>query len=367
MSELGCGYTQAYVFERGGVTQLGELTFTGVEWERVLDDTSNASLDIQGIAGAKGEACCRLLNGVYPWEHELHIYRDKARVWLGAITQINFAKDSAKVSARDLSVWLDKRLLHQSHSYANTDLSTIYQAFFDDAMAPDTSPNFTLSISPCGVTGDRTTWAGAHRNAGHDMGELSRTGIDWTVIKRTMLAGGLVVPTTASAQLWDEHFAEQPNILVDGLSQATRIVTRGGGGGLTGDIIEGEAPSPAWPDIVPPYPALTTAQTQFGLVERVVKEPNIGDVASANVNAQQRLNLLQNSPIVISGGRLNPTAPVDESTLIPGALFNIRLSNACVPVLGNYRVQKVNFKAGGGDETVDITFQPQGTEDSGDV
>lgn len=51
---LGCGHYEAMIFERGGRVLVGELPWTQINWQRVLNETSTASVD--GVTGHEARA-----------------------------------------------------------------------------------------------------------------------------------------------------------------------------------------------------------------------------------------------------------------------------------------------------------------------
>src|SRR4029077_11043857 len=120
-NRLGCGDARAEVWTRGGGSRVIALPqITGVEWNRVRSDTSLGSVTMDGVAIAADPSCCAILNTVRPWKHELHIYRDDKRVWLGPINEIDLNGPVLTIKARDNSAWLDKRFIHFTHQWGGT-------------------------------------------------------------------------------------------------------------------------------------------------------------------------------------------------------------------------------------------------------
>src|SRR5690625_5581383 len=78
---LGCGTHRAAIFDRCESIKVADLddVISG-EWERLLDNASQATVEV----GRNGD-CCRALDQIVPWRHELVIWRDDEQVWSGPL------------------------------------------------------------------------------------------------------------------------------------------------------------------------------------------------------------------------------------------------------------------------------------------
>lgn len=347
---LGCGVYEIGVFERGGATMIGSLPFDSLAWARDLDAVSEATLQITGISGA-GAACCALLGSIKPWQHELAMYRDGTRVWAGPITTIDVLGEVATISARDVMQWMWIRRLRHDHAFVATDLATIFQAYVTDALTLDNSMGLVVVPTPTGVTGDRSVLALQHMIAGDQLDELSRTGVDWTTIDRSVFVGGTVtpypLPPTGRLVLIDDSFQTPPRVTTDGMQMATDWVVRGAGGGDGPDPVFGEAGG---------------LSATFGLVDRVETNEEILDSPSAAAQAASRLALTGGGATVVSEGILSPDAGVTIDQLVPGLPVELRLVNPCLQILVDYRLASVKVTAGATqDEQVTLSFQPLGS------
>lgn len=198
--KLGCGVARAEIWTRGGGARVVDLPgVNAAEWDRMLSDTSQGAVKLDAQAVSSNAECCELLQSVEAWEHELHVYRDGAREWLGAITEIELDGSTLTIKARDLSVWYDRRFVHSTHIYGgqgvgqgDTDTSIIFSDLVTDAMAPDTSPNITLAPGQVsGVFAQGNYTPGAFLTVGPLIRDLAKGSIDWHVIRRTLaFAGG---------------------------------------------------------------------------------------------------------------------------------------------------------------------------------
>lgn len=324
--------------------------WTQIQYSRVLDDTSQATVEADGTCDAS-------LEGVRSWEHEIAIIRDGVQVWVGPVFQPagnpNNLPDQMTINARDLTAWWDHRLIHQDHDYTSTptDLATILQTLSEDAMAPDNSPGLFVTSTPCGILGTPQILAVQYQIAGQQIRTLSSSGVDWTCVARDVLCGGAVVPAPPITPTFtDEHFVAPPTVTSDGSVQANSWIVTGSGNGVAGATIVGAA----GPD--------TTAMMKDGLLESVDQDTTIQDNTTAQSAAQSRL-LLTSAPITVTNAQLNPDAPFPMSVLIPGATCYLNLTETTIPAVGQFRLQgfQVTFTSGEGQiEQVKLAFQPVG-------
>lgn len=343
---LGCGVHRVYIRERGGGDILGEIDYTSLSYSRRLDDMSDGTVTI-GADGLSNEACCRALAGVQSWKHELEIYRDDDPVpaWVGPIVEIAWGRSQVSLQARDLFAWFERRVLPFGREFVLTDLGTIFQQYVNDALSGDTSPNINVEVSPVGILGDRFNDPTEFRRAADELRELARSGVDFTMIGRTMQVGGEEVPTSSVGILIDEYFTDV-TLTEKGLETATEVIVVGAQD----------------PDIgVPIFGSAGGVELDLGLIQAVHSESSILDENSAAFAAQGRLLMLNPPPSYVEG-TLSQDAPIGFSDLIPGAHADLRLRLACKDVDDDFRLQGVgvNASAESGQETVQLTFIPLG-------
>jgi len=345
---LGCGVYEAYIQPRGGTREKTPFPWSQIGWARVLDDTSQASVEADGTCGIPD-------GDIRSWRDEISLIRDGEQVWVGPVYQPvgnpNQLPNQLRAAARDLTAWWDHRLIHQDHDYTGnpTDLATILQTLSDDAMAPDNTPGLFVTATLCGVLGQPQILAAQYQMAGQQIRTLTNSGVDWTCVNRDVLCGGSVVPTGAITPTFtDEHFVTVPTVTVDGSVQANRVIVTGAGTGVAGSTVVGAA----GPD--------TALAMEDGLLEQVVQDTSIQDNTTAASAASSRL-MLTKAAVTVTNAQLDPSAPFPISVLVPGATCYLDLAKTVIPVSGQFRLGglQVTMQVGGIEQVV-ANFQPVG-------
>jgi hypothetical protein len=359
LAKLGCGHYEAALFERGGRRMLGMIPWTSLSWGRDYCATSQAEYALNGVAGA-GEECCGLLALAKPWKHELHIFRDNRTVWSGPLVQKRIAADTASLVARDLTAWWDRRRIHHTHDFSGNpssdnpyggefvDLAIMFQAYSDDGMSVDNTPGLCVTLTPTGVLAERNVLARSHIMVGDILRELTRAGINWTVVNRTVYAA---VPPLMLPTLTDDSFVQPPTVVTDGLQQENDAGVRGAGTAANGDALWAAAVDA--PSVV-----------EFGRLEKATTEAGLENIIDVRAAAAERLAVLKEPVSSIEEGTLDPETGVLIADLVPGALVPVRLIRTCDPVLDTYRLTGLRVQVAasetGATEDVGVTFQPVG-------
>lgn len=347
---LGCGEYTVYLQERGG-RRLAQLPWERIDFGRRLDEVSDASVDIPVEGIADDDECCFWLSQVNPWEHEVSIYRDGAEEWVGPVIEPVFSRDTVTLAARDLFVWFEKRLLPLGRQFVAVDIGEIFQQYVEDVLALD-DPGITVNAQRVGIVGDRTNDPTEFRRAADELRELARSGIDWTMVRRTMEVGGEEVPTESVADLIDDAF-NALELRIGGGETATEVVVVGG-------------QDPDFETTV--FGRVGGIDPLLGLLQAAVNESSILDQHSAEAAAQTRLDLRESPPFFIDG-ELSQLAGVQFPDLVPGAAVDVDMDIGCRAVLGTLRLRAVNVTVEaseeGCQESVNVELMSQGTIDLG--
>lgn len=325
------------VTTQGGAVVMADLDQYVIagSFTRNIDQTSVASVECK-LYGADGTNCCdALVNVVGGWSCcELEIWRDGMLAWAGPMTVPQWSYGKITFQAEDLSAWWRRRIIRNDIRAVNEDLSVIFEQVHAEAMRYEAVFGFTVVAPLTGVLGTRTILGIDDKYASEVIDELSRTGIDWTVIGRSVLVGAGNVPAAPIVLLRDEDF------------------TTGGEGGDAEDE-GGGGPIVDWAgDLYASRVVLRGAnnlravaevpddEKVCGLVERVFNEESIEDQASLDAAAAARLETTKNPWRILNteGTVLKCGSPVEFKELIPGARVRIATNVACRPIVADFRL-----------------------------
>lgn len=212
---LGCGIARAEIWSRGGSVRVLDLpNITATAWSRARSDTSDGSVEMDGVAIAADPDCCQVMRTIRPWVHELFIYRDDEMEWCGPITEMGLDGPKLTIKARDLSAWLDRRLIHSTHTWGGStanqggeDPQTIFLDITGDGWRSDFSPLrgvpavrgdtelFTDTNNAFGAfeLAQRTYTPAQFKMVAPELRDLAKGHLDWTVIKRQGKVNGSLI------------------------------------------------------------------------------------------------------------------------------------------------------------------------------
>lgn len=350
VSSIGCASEyDVYVLDRSGTIQLRQLPFTGLRWNRRMDEVSTATIELDLVNGNDPEGCCAAVQGLYRYAYEIGIYRDTYLVWQGPVVEVQARGENIEIHAEDKMSWLKVRPIWSYLNYPDPgeDCAVIFNDVITNAMAPDNVPGLVATATPTGVRAAREYTTNPPQYAYDAVQELARTGVDYTMIVGTMVAGSFVIPTSPIAFFTDQALAELPDSEYVGTNFATQVL-------VTGDPDQ---------DLLASYGGIDPLA---GLVVRIYQEDDIKDQASLDQNAKSRWELMSTGALLSSAQiTLDPSAPLPLDLAVPGAVIDLRLTETCFPIFGQYRLLELEIDVSAGDgveETVNVTIEPVGTE-----
>lgn len=335
VADCDAPYTVRYF--RGAVPIPAEQHISAIEWGRRLDAASDAS--VTHDVGEEG--CCDGLAMLEPFADQMAVHRGDDLVWSGPVTQVRYKRGQTIVRAMDKLGWLLVRTLHQDHTFVATDLTTIFEAYWRDAIDVDPVP-YLLDTEPTGVLADRTEVAAQVRYAWQPVKELLDTGLDATALGDRIVAGLL---DFGSIDLSTNDFQGDPEIVKDGNDYGNRIWVKGAGG------IVGTAGGLAGDD---PYP----------LVELVRESNEIEDQSSADDQAASVLAFNERVPRFLQtpeGTALIVERAGGVQNLVPGLLVNLTTDGYCFEAVETYRLAQLRVRVVGSNELVEPVLQPVGS------
>lgn len=329
----------ARVVDRQGSVVADVDILTDVEWTRLINDTSTATV----TATPDGD-CCRQLGSVRSWGHMLNIYRNGRFVWSGPVINAEWKLGKVIIKAADMSAWLLRRVPHENITFEQTDLAYIAQWLIDDAFAPD-DPGHTVNIvAPSLVEGGRAYIENVGQTLDH-LTDLSDTGLDWTVLGPQFV----ILPDDwdqSVGSLTDADLPEGLTVAEDGGNLTTRWVVAGGS---NKDLI-GEAGG------VDPF---------YGLLERYIEQSSVTTQAAAQSTAESRLRSTNVAPVFIDTQEvtISPEAPIDVAGLVPGWSLDMATTKTCRNLGQRLKITGVKVAMSGeGSEEVKVQVAVSGTE-----
>lgn len=368
---LGCGKYEVYARSRGGDTNIGRfVNLTNLKWGRKLNDPSEATVTF-ALNGNEGD-CCGLAASINPWEHELSIMRDGEEVWCGPITggEIDNENLTATYDAKDLSAWFDRRWVEVYDTdveFDDADITEVLDWLIGHGYYKDPwnmewfvgDPlNIPVTRSYVSFTPPSERWSGNYPMIGQEIRDLLKASLDYTTIRRVLIAGSLTTSTGPTARFTDKAWAKPPKTIILGLGMAEEVGVGGGNGGYFG-----------WSDdqiwIERPY---DLERAKYGLLQSFVPAPEFDDVDTytlPNPVTQRAAELreIKKQPFIyVSGGQLAPDAPVTFDQLIPGRHFRIDLNETCRPITSDYVLTSLDVEFNADGESVGADLVPPGLE-----
>jgi hypothetical protein len=342
---LGCKSHSYTITDREGrVISSGGL-LTEVEYNRVLNDSSSASVTI-GVSDAE---CCNQLGGVRSWRHRLNIYRGVSLMWSGFVLNPRWDVESMTVQAVDLVGLLDRRVPHQDFNFTGTDLTAIAQLLIEDAFFPDDPGHEIVVIGPSGVTGGRAYPQNIGQTADH-LRDLADTGIDFTAVGNTIV----IMPDDfceVVGRLTDTDLPDGLSVTEDGSNLVTRQIVAGS----DESGVVGEAGG---------------TNDYYGLLELYSEQTSITTTAAAQEAAVAKLASSAIVPVHIDTQSLtlSPDAAIDAASLVPGWCVDITTTATCRDVSQRLKITGLQVTESGGSDATpgqeQITLQVTATGDT---
>lgn len=336
---VGCGSHTAQIVDRSGALVAEAHVLTSVEWSRVLDDTSTATVEIE----PDGD-CCARLDEVRSWRHELAIWRDGQPVWSGPIINVEWGVGRVEIVAGDVLAWLDRRVPHEDMTFGAADLTDIASWLIEDAFRPDDPGHRVQVVAPSRVRGDRAYEIDLGQTGDH-LRDLAETGLDYTAVGSTIL----LLPEDhieSVGALTDADLPEGLVVVEDGAELTTRWVVHGK------EDEDGE----------PVVGAAGGQHSYYGLLERSIEETSILDEFSAGAAARSRLRASLPVPLWLDSQEvtISPDAAVDVPSLVPGWCLDVTSSQTCRGIAQRMKIAGITVSEDGEGESVQVQLAPSG-------
>ncbi len=322
---ISCSSHTYAVRDRSGGIVTAAGTLTSVEWNRLLNDASQAKVEI----GVSGPTCCAELGAVRSWRHSLELYRGGEFVWAGPIVSVEWSRDSVAIEATDIIGLLDRRVAHADYTFTDTDITEIAEVLIEDGLAPD-DPGHTVTVKGLAdVIGGREYEKDVGQTADH-LRDLADTGLDFVAVGNNIV----ILPDDfceVVGRLADEDFPEGLSVAEDGASLATRVIVAGSD---DSDVVG----------------AAGGVNAYYGLIERYFEQTSITTQAAADSAAAAALKSLAVAPVFVetSNVTLAPTAPVSIPDLVPGWCVDVTSDATCRVVSQRLKITGIKVTEDGG-------------------
>lgn len=345
MTQLGCPSSMGIaIYPRGGRGEAIAVAnkLSAVDWNRKLDSVSESTVV---FATAQNKNCCQGLSTVDAWSHEMHIFRDKVKVWQGPINRITDDNGSGlfTIEAQDVMSWLERRILHAGYSYAgrSTDLTEIAQEVIRVGFTRD-DPNvsrWTKILSTAGVRQERIVDPES-KIVLDDIQDMADQGLNYTVVGRNIFLFG------------DSISIGDLGVLNDSMFTASAPITREGNLTLTSATVVGSN------DVVGTYGGVNA---KYGLHEILLSVNDIADRISAESIARASVMGMVPPPVIVntdSAGILRPNVNFDIMELVPGVTATYGAKGNCIELQQRLRLEEIQVSWRNNSEAVQPVFAP---------
>jgi hypothetical protein len=357
VSVLGCPQTYtALLHWQGGGRQFTALSgVTDVQWERKLDDTSQAV--VQLTKGQAAPDCLRRVGKAEPWSHELTLYRDTDLVWQGPLFDYTENRTTIALTARDSLAWLSRRAVHADLGW-DGNAAACAEAIIIDALSPD-DPGL-LDYLDVLLTGSPNTQRevvqGKTQHALAQLAEVAQAGLDYYTVGRAIyVRPDKVDYGVRPIHLRPRHFKENFQVRKVGSETSTK------------HYVVGTPPEGAVDGTPSPVGEFGGLLPGIGLVETISSAGNTSDPGILTAVARKVVGYGSPTPITITlpdQSGLVPTAPATIHELVPGRYFQVAVTEYALRMQALMKLTQVSVQwAPGAQEVVNISMIPKDVYD----
>jgi hypothetical protein len=355
---LNCENHTAYVYDRGGARRIFQVNpVTSVQWERMRDDISQATVQIVN----PGPDCQEQMRSVAPNRSELVIYRGNERVWEGPISHIGWHRDRIIVQAKDVMYYAYRTVMRSAYSNAYPNIQTTIQRSINvlgelsRKEALDPPINVLPHVTAITTTDDSETSKSTFPYQSTVFADIDamawRSGLDYTTIGRRIL-------------LFDTHtvwYTTPPVTEEDFLSEI--IATQYGMEGATHSSAVSSTGVFATTGAVDPY------YGEWEILDSAYDEDGSEEPTQEALLSQAQRNLSGRNPVplhvrVPDGSQLNPNGTLTMTDLVPGARIPLRATLLTLKVSQMQKLDRVVVTEDGeSGEKIAVTLYPASAND----
>lgn len=371
---LGCGRNRAFLYDRGGVRMLGEITgITSLKWERLRDDISTCNITITGW----DEDCGALLASVRSWIHEIVIFREgpggTERVWEGPVTLPTWDADTVTIEAKDVMTYVYRRVLHTpiNDAYPNqTAVTTRAKEIIQNALVYD-DPNVLPYLNAQESTGDALSSRVVKAKEDTAWGVIddmaAKSGLDYTTVGRSIIVWDTHNAIGYLPEMTDGDFSEPVHVSEYGMRLANYYAVTNNNG-VFGEAVRGlDGDEPLY------YGWIEMLNSAYGEAEGAALEETLTPEAlaalEAKLDSQAERNISDRwpTPLVVrvpDNATLNPELNIGINQLIPGVFIPLRASLALRKVTQIQKLDRITVTETEGSEKIAVVMSPRSVPDS---
>lgn len=325
---LTCEKHTCYVYDRGGVNRIGVLDgLVSVDWSRERDEVTTAKVTVAQRFSTQCDVTIGLLAA---GRHELVIFRGGVRVWEGPITHLEYRKDRAVVTARDVTHYLNRMIMKAEYDNSYPNIGSVVERIYRIIRAE--TVRFEGQVPPINVrqyvtahyseddAGTSSHTMPYHSTVYEHLDQLAaRGGLDYTVIGRAIHLWDVRNPALGQTSILSESdFIGDTVITEYGMDLCTVSAMTDGKGN---------------------YGVVGEEHEFYGLVENVetAYDEESGDdwdedssaepPSEAEMRSQAQRSLQVPPPLVVrvpENSTLNPNGTLSINELVPGIFIPLQ-------------------------------------------
>lgn len=363
---IGCSQHVAFLYDRGGMRLIGQLTpLSLVRWDRTRDDISTATIHIP----FRSRECDEVLGLLATGRHELVIFRGEERVWEGPITRATFQGQRVEIQARDVMHYVYRTAMKGEYDNRYPNIVTCLQrtqAILQAELGRKEALDPPINVLPHIVYHHTENDA---RTSAHTLPFISsafdhidtmaaRGGLDYTTVGRSIHFFDVDTALGVTPPVGSSDFIGEVIITEYGMELATYVAINDGFGnaGQAGGVH-------AYYGLVE---VVHAAYDENANAETEAEAPSVAEMTS---QAQRVLAGAYPTPVVVrvpDGSTINPKGTLSIRDLVPGTRIPLlgelpgrTLSQ--VQKLDRIRVEETGGSgvAEGVGESITVTLSPE--------
>lgn len=371
---LGCGAYRVFLYEQGGRKRIGELEpLSKIKFNRVRDDISGCTVNSSGYS----IDCGALYGMARTWMHELVVFRDGVRVWEGPLTRIAYTPTSVEFEAKDVMVYVYRRILKQGYNDAYRLIkkgvggapdeylgleSVVRRAamLVIQALAPydpNVLPYLTTIEFPDDAKESRVV-ANWSRTCWEEVDDLAATaGLDYTTVGRRIILWDTHRAIGRLPEFRDGDFSDSPIVTEYGMQLANFFgVTNGSGVVGTTQVAAKSVPYGPIELLASAYNDSAAASADIQTPEALLAaQKTLTDQAKRNISGRWPAPLIVRVP---DNTTLSPKANIGFQQLIPGVWLPLRSVATPRAVTQWQKLDSVSVDVDDKGESVHVVMSP---------